>query len=82
MLFRRKRRVPRTRGFLRERAVGLVPHTGAHTGLFGAGSGTFPTLGRNSAHRATRGPTGGVVWTGAGRKKAAAWFCMAAALVS
>ena len=37
MLFRRKRRVPRTRGFLRERAVGSVPHTGAHTGLLGLG---------------------------------------------
>ena len=59
MFFRRKRRVPRTRGFLRERVVGSVPHTGAHTGLFWAGMGTFPTLGRNSAHRVTRGATGG-----------------------
>ena len=48
-----------TRGFLRERSVGSVPHTGAHTGLFGVGPGAFPALGRNSAHRATRGATGG-----------------------
>ena len=32
----------------------------AHTGLFWAGPGTFPTLGKNPAHRATRGPTGGL----------------------
>ncbi len=37
MLFRRKRRVPRTRGFLRERAVGSVPHTGPTRAFFGLG---------------------------------------------
>ena len=33
-------------------------HRGPH-GPFGVGPGTFPTLGRNSAHRATRGAIGG-----------------------
>lgn len=37
MLFRRKRRVPRTRGFLRERAVGSVPHTGPTRAFLGLG---------------------------------------------
>ena len=37
MLFRRKRRVPHTRGFLRERAVGSVPHTGPTRAFFGLG---------------------------------------------
>ena len=33
-------------------------HRGPH-GPFGVGPGAFPALGRNSAHRATRGATGG-----------------------
>lgn len=37
MLFHRKRRVPHTRGFLRERAVGSVPHTGPTRAFFGLG---------------------------------------------
>lgn len=37
MLFRRKRRVPHTRGFLRERAVGSVPHTGPTRAFLGLG---------------------------------------------
>ena len=37
MLFRRKRRGPHTRGFLRERAVGSVPHTGPTRAFLGLG---------------------------------------------
>lgn len=55
MLFRRKRRVPCTRGFLRERAVGSVPHTGAHTGLFLGWDGYFPYPGKKLR---TQGHTG------------------------
>ena len=52
MLFRRKRRVPHTRGFLRERAVGSVPHTGPTRAFLGLGRVLFPTLGGNPPQRA------------------------------
>ena len=44
--------------------------------------GYFPRPGEKLRTQGHTGANRGVVWTAAGRKKAAAWFCMAAALVS
>ena len=64
VLFRRKRRVLRTRGFLRERAAGSVLHTGPNLAFWGPGSSASPPWGETrhyGPHRAKQAGPGFVL---------------------